>query len=104
MGLAKQARCRDRATTGTALQLHRSADGPRRELVVAVAEVLALGFFSGRGLENELEEALTGLRHTLAAIDDGAAIEVHVFFLVHEEGRVGGELERRRGLAAVGRA
>src|SRR5688572_30054881 len=104
MGVAKQARCRDRAKRGSALQLHRRADGPRRELVVAVAEGSGFRPFARRGLQDELEKSRSRLRHRLAAIDHRAAVEVHVLFLVNEERRIRRELERRRRLAAIGGA
>src|SRR5207244_8648055 len=96
-----RARWRWRSRTGS---LHRRAERPRRELVVAVAELLALRLPARRGVEDQPEEALARLGNRLGAVDDRAAVEVHVVFLVREERRVGGELERWRRLAAVGRA
>src|SRR5207302_2980001 len=74
------------------------------QLVLAVAELLALRLAAGRGLQYQAEEALARFGDRLRAVDDRAAVEVHVVFLVHEERRVGRELERGRGLAAVRRA
>src|SRR2546421_505614 len=86
------------------LSSHCGAKRPRRELVVAVAELLALGLRARRGFEDQPEKALACLGNRLGAVDDRAAVEVHVVFLVREERRIGGELERWRRLAAVGRA
>src|SRR5260221_10931215 len=86
------------------LSSHRGAEGPRRELVVAVAELLALGLAARRAIEDQPEEALARLGDRLGAVDDRAAVEVHVVFLVRIERRVGPELERLPRLAAVGRA
>src|SRR5688572_33314099 len=100
---APQARAAATASSARLIS-HRRADGPRRELVVAVAEVLRFAFLAGGGSQDQIKKPLARLRDRLGTVDDRAAVEVHVLFLVHEERRVGGELERRRGLAAVGRA
>src|SRR5258705_8297044 len=84
-------------------ELHCRADDPRGELVFAVSPLLAFGFLARRGLEYELEEFAAGLRDRFRAVDDGAAIEIHVLFLARIQRRVGGEFQRGRGLAAVGR-
>src|SRR5438309_4567805 len=70
---------------------HRRANGPGRELVLAVAELLGLGLVSRCSPQHELEEALAGLRDGFVAVDDRAAVEIHVFFLVDEEPRVRGQ-------------
>src|SRR6185436_9501272 len=77
---------------------------PRRELVIAIAEELALRLLSRSGLEHELEEPAADLGNRFLAVDDRAAVDVHVLFLVLEERGVRGELQRWRWLAAVRRA
>src|SRR4051812_12303326 len=86
---------RRRATT----RLHRRAQHPWRELGAAEIKTLALGRLSGRGLEDEIENALAALLDALLAFEDGAAIDVHVLFHALVHGRVGRELDRRRRLA-----
>src|ERR1700692_4147523 len=79
---------------------HRRPKHPRREFRAAEVETLAFGWLSGGGLEHEIKDALAALLHGFLAVEDGAAIDVHVVFhaLVHR--RVGRKLDRRRGLAA----
>src|SRR5581483_3681076 len=79
---------------------HRGAEHPGRELRAAEVKTLALGRLARRGLEHEIEDALAALLHALLAIEDGAAIDVHVVFHALVHGRVGRKLDRGRGLAA----
>src|SRR6218665_502921 len=84
--------------------LHHGADLPGDELVLAIAMLLALGLRArGRG-QHLLEDALAHGRYRGLAVDDLAAVDVHVLLLPLPQRRVGGELERGRGRAAVGRA
>src|SRR5579883_3491290 len=84
--------------------LHHGAELPGRELVVAVAERLALALAARGGGEDELEDALAAGLDRFLAVDDGAAIQIHVVGHALEERGIGGELERGGGLAAIGRA
>src|SRR5437870_8114193 len=60
---------------------HHGADLPRHEFVLAVAVPLALARLARRGGEHQPEDALTHLGDRRAAVDDLAAIDVHVLFL-----------------------
>src|SRR5262249_18914361 len=80
--------------------LHRRAERPRRELVVAVPPQLALGLLARGGLQDEVEEARADFRDRLFPLDDRAAVDVHVVLLPDEQRRVGGQLGRKRRLAA----
>src|SRR6185369_17353900 len=60
---------------------HHRADLPRHELVLAVAVPLALGGLAGRGGEHEAEDALAHLLNGTRAVDDLAAVDVHVLLL-----------------------
>src|ERR1700733_12359338 len=80
--------------------LHRRAEYPGSEFGAAEIEALALGRLARGGLEHQVENALAALLHRFLAIEDGAAIDVHVIFHALEHRRVGGELDRGRGLAA----
>src|SRR5450432_4151214 len=82
--------------------LHHRAEGPRYELVLAVAVHFALCLAARRGLEHEAEDALAHRVDARAAVDDVAAVDVDVVFLLEPERGVGRELERRRRRAAVG--
>eukprot|EP01136_Pigoraptor_vietnamica_P022749 Opistho-1_new@6175 len=83
---------------------HHRADWPRHELVLPVAVLLALGVRArGRG-QHQFEDALAHLLDRGRAVHDLAAVDVHVFFLPLPQRRVGRQLERRRGRAAIGRA
>src|SRR5262249_51851335 len=83
-----------------AIASHRRAQYPGRELSAAEGKALALGRLAGSGFQHQVEDALAAFLHALLAVEDGAAIDVHVVFhpLVHR--RVGGELDGRRRLAA----
>src|SRR6185369_1440636 len=84
--------------------LHHRAHLPGHELVLAVAVLFALGRLAGGGREHQLEDPLPHLGDRGLAVDDLAAVDVHVLFLPLPERRVGRELERRRRRTAVGRA
>src|SRR5262245_10770247 len=84
--------------------LHHRAQLPRPELVLAVAMSFALGGLAGGSTQDELEDPLAHLGDIRLAVDDLAAVDVHVLFLAHPKNRVGGEFERRRGRATISRA
>src|SRR6185369_6844732 len=87
----------------TSSPLHRRADLPGNELVVAIAQELALGLLAGGDAQDGGED----LRAFLLdgdAVEDVAAVDVHVALHAAVDVVVGGELDRGRGLAAVGRA
>src|SRR5580698_3793742 len=79
---------------------HRRAEYPGRELRAAEVKTFTFGRLARGGLQHEIEDALAALLHGFLAVEDGAAIDVHVVFhpLVHRG--VGRELDRGRGLAA----
>src|SRR5579871_845174 len=79
---------------------HRRAEHPGRKFGAAEIEAFALGRLAGSGLEHQLEDPFAALLHRFLAVEDGAAIDVHVIFHPPEHRRVGGELDGRRGLAA----
>src|SRR5205814_8322647 len=62
--------------------LHHRAELPRHELVLAVAVQLALGLAARRRREHVLEDALADLLDAFGAVDDRAAVEVDVVFLL----------------------
>src|SRR4249920_1457053 len=90
------------APRASRLPLHRRPKHPRRELVVAVAEDLALGGLAGRGLEDQFEELLAHVLNAGLAVHNDTAVDVHVLFLAVPQRRVGSKLQRRRRLAAIG--
>src|SRR5689334_19458034 len=79
---------------------HRRPEYPRRKLGAAEIEALALGRLAGGGFQHQVEDALAAVLHAFLAVEDGAAIDVHVIFHALVHGRVGGELDRGCGLAA----
>src|SRR6186713_2536881 len=81
-------------------QSHRRAEHPGRELGTAEIKTLALGRLARGRLQDQLEDALATVLDALLAFEDGAAIDIHVLFHALVHGRVGRELDRRRGLAA----
>src|SRR5687768_6613454 len=84
--------------------LHGRTDLPGHELVVAEAEELALGALP-RGHGEHLAKDLLALRFDgRVAVDDVAAIDVHVLFHRGVKARIGGELYGRRGLRPEGGA
>src|ERR1700743_2667010 len=64
---------------------HRRAKHPGSELGAAEIKTLAFGRLAGGGFQHEVEDQLAAFLHTLLAVEDGAAIDVHVVFhaLVH---------------------
>src|SRR3954469_23894260 len=80
--------------------LHRRAKHPGCELGAAEIEAFAFGRLAGRGLQDEIEDALTALLDAFLAFEDGAAIDVHVVFHALVHGGVGRKLDRGRRLAA----
>src|SRR3954452_18557719 len=82
---------------------HHRADLPRHEFVLAVAMLLALAALARGGGQHQPEDALAHGLDRGAAVDDLAAVDVHVLFLPLPQRRVGGDLQRRRGRAAIGR-
>ena len=74
---------------GFASKLHRRAQHPRREFGAAEIKTLALGRLARRGLQHQFEDALAALLHGFLAVEDGAAIDVHVVFHapVHRRGQ-----------------
>src|SRR4051794_24051028 len=76
---------------------HHRADLPRHEFVLAVAMALALAALPGSGGEHQPEDALAHLLDRRLALDDLAAVDVHVLFLPLPQRAVGGKLERGRG-------
>src|SRR3954469_18683535 len=84
----------------SAQALHRRPKDPRRELGAAKVKTFALGRLAGRGFQHQIEDALAAFLHALFAVEDGAAIDVHVVFHALVHGRVGGELDGGCWLAA----
>src|SRR5581483_3537151 len=82
---------------------HRRPDLPGHELVVAVAQKLALGLLP-RGDAQDGVEDLLALGLDRDAVEDVAAIDVHVVHHAAIDVAVGGELDGGRRLAAIGRA
>src|ERR1700694_4756788 len=85
---------------GTTQKLHRRSKHPWREFGGAEVEAVALGRLSRRRLQHQVENTLAALLHRFLAVEDGAAIDVHVVFHAFIHGRVGRKLDRGRGLAA----
>ena len=80
------------------------ADLPRHEFVVAVAEFLGFCLPPGGGVEQQVVDPLAHLLEAHALLDHHAAVDVHVFGHLPEQGAVGGELDRGSGLRAEARA
>src|SRR5688572_4954134 len=76
-------------------------DLPGNEFVLAVAMQLASGLAAGRGLQQQVEQALAKLLDGRGTVDDLAAIDVHVVLLALPQRGIGRGLERRRRHAAV---
>jgi hypothetical protein len=57
---------------------HRRAQHPWRELRGAEVELLALRSLARRHAQHQLEDALAALLHALIAVEDRAAVHVHV--------------------------
>src|SRR6516165_129836 len=82
---------------------HRRSDRPRNELRIAIAELLGFRVLARGDSEHLLEDLAPLLEHR-HAFDDVAAIDVHVVDHAAIHFGIGGELDRRRRLAAIGRA
>jgi hypothetical protein len=74
---------------------HHRTQLPGHELVLPVAVPLALGGLARGGGQHQPEDALARRIHRLAAVDDAAAVDVDVLFLLQPQRGVGGQLERR---------
>ena len=83
---------------------HRRAEHPRREFRRAEVERFAFGRLAGGHAQDEVEDPLAALLNGLVAVEDRAAIDVHVVLDMAEHRGVGRQLDRRRGLAAEHRA
>src|SRR5689334_10741213 len=79
---------------------HRRADDPWREFGGPEVELLALGPLAGGDAQHQLENPLPGLLHGFVAIEDGAAVHVHVVLDVLVHRRIGRKLDRGRRFAA----
>src|SRR5437868_5941384 len=95
---------RSRPLSGLAIfryrwKLERRAQVPGHELVVAVAEILALGLAAGSRLDNQFEDLAAHAGDGLFTGGNDAAVDVHVLFHLMIHGRVGGDLDRRRRTA-----
>src|SRR5215469_10511159 len=84
--------------------LQRCAEEPRLKLFFAEAVNLAACEFAACGGENLVEDSAADLFYCLFALDDRAAVDVHVVGHAVVDWGVGGDLDRRRRLAAVDRA
>src|ERR1044071_793040 len=73
---------------------------PGGELILAVAQLLALAALAGGGGKDQLEDLLAHFLDTGLAIEDLAAIDVHVLGHAVVHGRVGGKFQAWRWLAA----
>src|SRR4029078_8448454 len=82
---------------------HHGADDPWRELFLAHAGELPLAALA-RGHGDDLLEDLTADGRQRRALDDHAAVVVHVLFHVPVHQRVGPQLDRGPRLAAEHRA
>src|SRR5262245_25663109 len=82
---------------------HHRADDPGRELFLAHARQLALRALARRDRDH-LFEVLTADRRDRRALEDDAAVDVHVLGHMPVHQRIGRELDRRHGLAAEHRA
>src|SRR5262245_61979054 len=58
--------------------LHDRADLPRREFVVAEAQALGLAALTGCDLQHQIEDARAHLLDRALAVQNAAAVEVHV--------------------------
>ena len=63
-------------------------------------EQLTFGPFARSNTQGMLENAFTRLLHCIKPVEYSAAVDVHVLFHALEQGRVGGDLDRRSRLAA----
>ena len=81
-------------------RLQRCALEPGLEFFFAEAVDLAAGEFAGGHGEDFVEDSLAGLFDGLFAVDDGAAVDVHVVGHAVVDGGVGGDFEGWGGFAA----
>src|SRR5579871_6037428 len=88
---------------GRGLRSHRCSDLPGREFGVAIAQELGLGPLA-RSDRKDLVEDFPALLRNRHAVDDVAAIDVHILDHPAVGVIVGGEFYRRRRFAAVSRA
>lgn len=72
--------------------------------MVAEPEQLALAAFARRDAQHLREDAFTHLRHRRRAVEDFAAVQVHVFGQPVVHRRVGRQFDRRDGLGTEHRA
>src|SRR5947208_2413750 len=80
--------------------LHRRSEDPRGEFGTPAIKAFALGRLARGGLEHQIENALAARLYGLLAVENGAAIDVHVVFHALEHRRVGCKLDRGSRLAA----
>src|SRR5687767_6068759 len=71
-----------------AMALHHRADLPGHEFILSIAVLLALGLFTRGSGQHQLEDAPAHLLDRNLAVDDFAAVDVHVLFLSFPERRV----------------
>ena len=107
---APQRRCSVRAASGhvnrrhARRRSHHRAHVPGHELALSVA-VNARSSFAPDAVSSISRNSRSPISATrCAAIDDLAAVEVDVLLLPHPQRRVGRQLQRRRGRAAVRRS
>src|SRR3972149_5363870 len=82
------------------LPLHYRPDDPGGELLRADAGELTLGALAGGDRDDLLEDLPPDVRER-RALEDDAAVDVHVLPHVAVHERIGGELDGRHGLAAA---
>src|SRR5690606_17759130 len=88
---------------GAAPVLHRRADVPRHEFEVAIAELFGSRALPGGGPKDEIED-LPSLFLERNAVQDIAAVDVHVLPHLLVDVGIGGELDGGCRLAAEGGA
>src|SRR5437764_1838731 len=86
------------------IRLKCRAQNPRRELFVADSGQLAAGRFPAGDGDDFFEDTEADLLDSFGAVENGAGIDVHVILHPIEERRVRGDLDARRGFAAVNTA
>src|SRR5579859_357579 len=87
-----------------AFRSHYRIELPRLKLILAESHRLALGLLAGSGGEDQLEYPISHLRHRDRAIEDRAAIDIHIVGHAAIKRGVGGQLQTRCGLGAIDRA
>src|SRR5580765_7777488 len=90
-----------RTTTMFSARSKGRAQMPGGEFFVADSGQLAFGFLAAGDSEDLFKNALAHLLHGLGAVEDGAGVDVHVLVHVREQGRMSGDFDAGRGLAAV---